>query len=451
MEGLRSSSTPLVLFPVFLIVTIIILSFPSVYQENLSAIFPSFPTNQTPSVSPSVNVATYIKKVSRDEAELADARAAIREAIQTRNYTSDKEETIESHRMMKWFKICFYREGKIPLVHMGPMKHIYAIEGQFISEIESEKSHFFARHPYEAHAFFLPVSVAYIMKYVYMPITTYNHERLVRILTDYIKLWPTSTSFGTEHMAPDVSVPDPELYKNLIRVLCNANSSEGFHPERGVSLPELNLPPQGFSRSPDKRTILAFFAGGGHGDVRKSLLYHWKDKDDEVQVHGCLSKGQDYNKLMGKSKFCWCPNSYVLPFSDVLDWSKFSVEIPVERMSDIKRILKGIPEKKYRRMQKKVLKVRRHFELNRPAKPFDLLHMHNIEQQEADLDDRQHPNLVTIGEEIVRKCKEIPLAVRTLGSLLFLRTDESEWVSVRDSELCTLDQVVGQHARLDGA
>ncbi|KAK8520427.1 hypothetical protein V6N12_004365 [Hibiscus sabdariffa] len=57
-----------------------------------------------------------------------------------------------------------------------------------------------------------------------------------------------------------------------------------------------------------------------------------------------------------------------------------------------------------------------------------------------DGDGRQHPNLMRIGEEIVRKCKGVPLAVRTLGSLLFLKSDETEWVSVRDSEMCTLEQ-----------
>ncbi|KAK8543240.1 hypothetical protein V6N12_015803 [Hibiscus sabdariffa] len=370
--------------------------------------------------------------MSRVEAELAGARAAIRKAIQTRNYTSDKEETFipsgsvyrnpyafhQSHiEMVKRFKIWVYEEGERPLVHAGPLKHIYAAEGQFISEMDGRNSPFVAHHPNEAHVFFLPVSVAYIVKYVYMPITTYDRERLVRIVTDYIKVVANKYPFwnrtnGADHFmlschdwAPDVSARDPDLYKNLIRVLCNANSSEGFHPDRDVTLPELNLPPHGFNRPlrfsqpADKRTILAFFAGGGHGDIRKSLLDHWKEKDDEVQVHEYLPKGQDYNELMGKSKFCLCPSgfevasprvvesfyagcvpviiskSYVLPFSDVLDWSKFSVKIPVERMPEIKTILKGIPEKKYRRMQKGVLRLRRHFELNRPAKPFDMLHM----------------------------------------------------------------------------
>ncbi|XWS70745.1 hypothetical protein CRYUN_Cryun03dG0075100 [Craigia yunnanensis] len=318
--------------------------------------------------------------------------------------------------MVKRFKIWAYKEGERPLVHNGPMKHIYAIEGQFIDEIESGKSPFMARQPNEAHVFFLPVSVGHIVNYIYLPITTYDRDRLVRIFTDYIKVVANKYPYwnrtgGADHFmvschdwAPEVSGRDPELYKNLVRVLCNANSSEGFHPKRDVTLPELNLPPRGlnqrrFSQPPDKRTILAFFAGGAHGNIRKILLQHWKDKDDEVQVHEYLSKGQDYNKLMGRSKFCLCPSgfevasprvvksfyagcvpviisdNYVLPFSDVLDWSKFSIQIPVEKIPEIKTILQSFPEKEYLEMQKRVLKLRKHFELNRPAKPFDILHM----------------------------------------------------------------------------
>ncbi|XP_022743807.1 putative disease resistance protein RGA1, partial [Durio zibethinus] len=57
-----------------------------------------------------------------------------------------------------------------------------------------------------------------------------------------------------------------------------------------------------------------------------------------------------------------------------------------------------------------------------------------------DGDEGQHPNLMRIGEEIVKKCKGVPLAVRTLGSLLFSKTDESEWISVRDDEIWRLKQ-----------
>ncbi|XVF42527.1 hypothetical protein PTKIN_Ptkin01aG0370800 [Pterospermum kingtungense] len=54
--------------------------------------------------------------------------------------------------------------------------------------------------------------------------------------------------------------------------------------------------------------------------------------------------------------------------------------------------------------------------------------------------ERRHPNLMRIGEEIVKKCRGVPLAVRTLGSLLFSKTDESDWNSVRDNEIWRLEQ-----------
>ncbi|XVF06553.1 hypothetical protein REPUB_Repub06bG0059100 [Reevesia pubescens] len=57
-----------------------------------------------------------------------------------------------------------------------------------------------------------------------------------------------------------------------------------------------------------------------------------------------------------------------------------------------------------------------------------------------DGDERQYPNLMRIGEEIVKKCKGVPLAVRTLGSLLFSKIDEREWISIRDSEIWRLKQ-----------
>ncbi|MFQ6658533.1 hypothetical protein Gotur_027759 [Gossypium turneri] len=57
-----------------------------------------------------------------------------------------------------------------------------------------------------------------------------------------------------------------------------------------------------------------------------------------------------------------------------------------------------------------------------------------------DGDERHYPNLIRIGEEIVKKCKGAPLAVRTLGSLLFQKTDESDWIYIRESEIWRLEQ-----------
>ncbi|XP_059462828.1 putative disease resistance protein RGA3 [Corylus avellana] len=55
-------------------------------------------------------------------------------------------------------------------------------------------------------------------------------------------------------------------------------------------------------------------------------------------------------------------------------------------------------------------------------------------------EENQHPNLLKIGKEIVEKCKGVPLAVRTLGSLLYSKVDEHEWEFVRDNEIWKLKQ-----------
>ncbi|KAK2965438.1 hypothetical protein RJ640_017078 [Escallonia rubra] len=163
--------------------------------------------------------------------------------------------------------------------------------------------------------------------------------------------------------------------------------------------PAEGLAPPNLGQTPNKRPILAFFAGGAHGDIRERLLEHWKGRDYEVRVHEYLPNGKNYTKLMGQSKFCLCPSGfevasarvveaiyagcvpviicdhYVLPFSDVLDWTQFSIRIPVEQIAELKTILQGIPNGKYLRMQKRVRRLQRHFKVNRPAQPFDVIHM----------------------------------------------------------------------------
>nr|XP_023890111.1 putative disease resistance protein RGA3 isoform X1 [Quercus suber]XP_023890112.1 putative disease resistance protein RGA3 isoform X2 [Quercus suber] len=52
----------------------------------------------------------------------------------------------------------------------------------------------------------------------------------------------------------------------------------------------------------------------------------------------------------------------------------------------------------------------------------------------------QYPKLVEIGKQIVEKCKGVPLAVKTLGSLLYSKTEVRDWISVRDNEIWKLEQ-----------
>ena len=205
---------------------------------------------------------------------------------------------------------------------------------------------------------------------------------------------------------PHASQGNPFLYITSIRVLCNANTSEGFKPGKDVSLPEIYLfggevspkllsPPQ--DNTP--RRYLAFFAGGVHGPIRPKLLHHWKNHDNDIHVYEYLPKGLDYHSFMLNSKFCLCPSGhevasprivesiyaecipviiskgYVLPFSDVLQWKAFSVQLDVSDIPRLKEVLSAIPEDGYWKLKQGVRAVRRHFILNQPAKRYDAFHM----------------------------------------------------------------------------
>ena len=45
-----------------------------------------------------------------------------------------------------------------------------------------------------------------------------------------------------------------------------------------------------------------------------------------------------------------------------------------------------------------------------------------------------------VGKEILERCKGVPLAIRTIGSLLYFKNTEKEWLSFKDSELSKIPQ-----------
>ncbi|KAL3655840.1 hypothetical protein CASFOL_000236 [Castilleja foliolosa] len=366
------------------------------------------------------------------EQGLARARLAIRKASSMRNKSviigkndilspaiyRNPSAFLQSYtEMERRFKVYVYQEGEPPMVHDGPCKDIYTSEGRFIHEMEHGNNRFRTTNAKDSHVYFLPFSITWMVKYLYKP-NTYDISPLKLFVSDYVNLISTKHPFwnrtqGADHFmischdwAPLASRGDKFLYNTSIRVLCNANSSEHFNPQKDVSLPEISLyggivnpklispPPSNFSRP-----HLAFFAGGVHGNIRPILLKHWKNKDSDLQVYEYLPKTQDYYDSMLRSKFCLCPSGYevasprivesiyaecipvilsehyVLPFGDVLRWDAFSIQVDVSEIPRLKEILMAVSDDEYLRLKEGLRAVRRHFVLNHPVKRFDMFHM----------------------------------------------------------------------------
>eukprot|EP00257_Ricinus_communis_P007753 XP_002524592.2 probable glycosyltransferase At3g07620 [Ricinus communis] len=372
-----------------------------------------------------------MEKLERLEAGLAMARALIKEASSLdQNYTSLHKDidyvphgdiyrnSCAFHRsyllMEKLFKIFVYEEGEPPLLHYGPCKNIYSMEGLFLSLMETDTK-FRTLNPDEAQVFFLPFSVVMIIEHLFHPIIR-DKAVLERTVVDYVRIishkytyW--NRSLGADHFmlschdwGPRATWYERQLYFNSIRVLCNANTSEYFNPKKDASFPEINLITGEIADltgglPPSNRTILAFFSGKMHGKLRPLLFQHWKEKDKDVLVYETFPEGLSYQEMMKKSRYCICPSghevaspriveaiyaecvpvlisqNYVFPFSDVLNWESFSIQVSVSDISNLKNILLGIPEDQYLRMRERVKQVQQHFLINNPPKRYDVFHM----------------------------------------------------------------------------
>jgi hypothetical protein len=201
-----------------------------------------------------------------------------------------------------------------------------------------------------------------------------------------------------------------ELLENAVKVVCNADKSSETYPyvlRRDVSLPEINIhylvqPDYIGGPGADDRPTLAFFAGQMHGHVRPILIKHWQH-DPDMKVMEVLEnemKKPDYIQNMRSSKYCLCAQGFEvnspriveaiyqdcvpviladhidLPFSDVLNWDKFSVTVREAEIPNLKKILTEIPDKKYRAMQGSLKSVRKHFLWNNQLNvKYDVFHM----------------------------------------------------------------------------
>ncbi|XP_059450857.1 putative disease resistance protein RGA3 [Corylus avellana] len=57
-----------------------------------------------------------------------------------------------------------------------------------------------------------------------------------------------------------------------------------------------------------------------------------------------------------------------------------------------------------------------------------------------DGEEPKNPKLVEIGREIVQRCVQVPLAIRTIGSLLYFQNSEADWLYFKNNELYKITQ-----------
>ncbi|KAL1202216.1 putative glycosyltransferase [Cardamine amara subsp. amara] len=317
--------------------------------------------------------------------------------------------------MERTLKVYVYSEGDRPIFHQPEaiMDGVYASEGWFMKLMESSHR-FLTKDPTKAHLFYLPFSSRILQQKLYVT-DSHNRRNLVKYLRNYIDLIASNYPFwnrtrGSDHFFTACHDWAPAEtrgpYMNCIRSLCNADVGVDFVVGKDVSFPETKIDssrnPNGKigGNRPSKRTILAFFSGNLHGYVRPILLDQWSSRPEpDMKIFNRIDH-KSYIRFMKQSRFCVCAKGYevnsprvvesilygcvpviisdnfVPPFLEVLDWESFAVFVPEKEIPNLRKILISIPVWKYVEMQKRVLKVQKHFMWHdgEPVR-YDIFHM----------------------------------------------------------------------------
>lgn len=324
---------------------------------------------------------------------------------------------LRSYKLMEdTLKIYIYKEGKKPIFHDGKLRGIYASEGWFMKLMERNRN-FVVKDPKKAHLFYLPFS-SLKLRLTSQEHTPQSRKSLELILKNYTILIARKYPFwnrtnGADHFLVACHDWAMKLTRdhmgNCIRSLCNSNLAGGFTIGKDTTLPATYIrtsedPVKDLGGNPpSERPILAFFAGGMHGNLRPILLRHWHDKDPDMKIFGQMARDDEskakYRMYMKSSKYCICArgyevfsprivesiyyecvpviisDDYVPPFFEFLDWEGFAVFVLEKDVGNLREILRGISDEKYREMWKRVKMVQRHFIWHKNPVKFDLFHM----------------------------------------------------------------------------
>nr|GMC94043.1 probable glycosyltransferase At5g03795 isoform X2 [Ipomoea batatas] len=143
---------------------------------------------------------------------------------------------------------------------------------------------------------------------------------------------------------------------------------------------------------------LAFFSGSNNSPVRERLLQCWGN-DSQISVHFGRLDRRAYAEELLASKFCLhvkgfeintarigdalyygcvpviIANHYDLPFADILNWKSFSIVVATLDIPLLKKILVGISDDRYTKLQSNVMKVRKHFQWQICPVDYDAFYM----------------------------------------------------------------------------
>ncbi|KAG5228065.1 glycosyltransferase [Salix suchowensis] len=266
---------------------------------------------------------------------------------------------------------------------------------------------YFSEHMFKVSLLHSPLLTATPEKalFFFLPFSINNLRNDPDSISSSFRFW--NASGGADHFyvcCHSVGREAPSkhhgLRNNAIQLTCCSSYFQRFYlSHKDVGLPQVwPRPDQTALNPPHARHRLVYFAGRvQNSQVRQQLINLWGN-DTEFDIFNG-SPTFPYEEGFKRSKFCLhvkgyevntarvsdaihygcipviISNYYDLPFSNVLDWSKFSVVINQRDIASLKTKLLSIKREVYLRMYHDLCKVRRHFFWHTTPRGYDSFYM----------------------------------------------------------------------------